>query len=493
MASIVKNRATVPVRAGKAGYDATMSRLGRGRVLRVLSVALFGALGGLAALALAPTQSGHVGPGDMSVRALPSLRGTSSLALPPFGEVTANTHGAPVRLVLRVDRLRIDALQATLAAEDPEETLRRDVERQLRPLLRDFVGRSLLAALVGGLLAAAVLPRRAPHRFIVAGASSVTLVSGLLVWSWASYDVDAFSRAHFVGPVERAPALLEAVQGQIDGLSGVRDRVEVLSRQVSAIYGAVESTEVIDESTTSILHVSDVHSNPLGLEIVQQLATAFDVDAVLDTGDLTSFGNPVEARIVDLIADLDVPYLFVPGNHDSAQNRAAIAAAPGVTLVDGQVVEVDEVRILGIADPTFTADNQITRDEGNERRLSRAGLVADRVRALRPDVLAVHDERLGSASSGLVPVLVAGHTHQRDDRVVDGTRILTVGSTGATGLGALTVETDLAYEAQLLRFDGDRLVAVDYVTLDGVSGAFDVDRRLVVEEPGPVIDRPGVR
>ena len=458
----------------------------------MLGVALIGAAGGLVALALAPTQSGRVGPGDMSVRALPSLSGTSSLALPPFGEVTADTHGAPLRLVLRVDRLRIDDLQATLASADPEDTLRGDVERQLRPLLRDFALRSVLAALVGGLLAAALLPRRATHRFLVAGASSVTVVSGLLLWSWASYDVDAFSSARFVGPVERAPALLEAVQGQIEGLSGVRDRVEVLSRQVSAIYGAVEGTGTV-ETSTSILHVSDIHSNPLGLEIVQQLATAFDVDAVLDTGDLTSFGNPVEARIVDLIADLDVPYLFVPGNHDSAANRAALDAAPGVTLLDGQVVEVDDVRLLGVADPTFTADNRMTTEEGNERRLSRAGLVADQVRALRPDVLAVHDERLGSASGGLVPILVAGHTHRRDDRVVDGTRVLTVGSTGATGLGALTVDTDLAYEAQLLRFDGDRLVAVDYVTLDGVTGEFGVERRLVEQEPAPTVDRPGVR
>jgi predicted phosphodiesterase len=317
------------------------------------------------------------------------------------------------------------------------------------------------------------------------------VVAGLLTWSWASYDPDAFERATFVGPLERAPKLLEAVQGQVGGLSQVRDRVEVLSRQVSAIYAAVEDDAV--ESTTTILHVSDIHSNPLGLEIVQQLATAFDVDAVLDSGDLTSFGNAVEARIINLIDDLNIPYLFVPGNHDSAANRDAIAAAPGVTLLDGNVVEVGEVRVLGIADPTFTADNAISTEEGNERRISRAGLVADRVRALRPDVLAVHDERLGSASTGLVSVLAAGHTHKRDDRLVDGTRILVVGSTGATGLGAFTVDTKHAYEAELLRFDGDRLVAVDYVKLDGVSGAFGVERRLVKDfEPTPV-DRTGPR
>ncbi len=71
------------------------------------------------------------------------------------------------------------------------------------------------------------------------------------------------------------------------------------------------------EDDVSILHVSDIHLNPLGVEIVRQLATQFQVDAVLDTGDLTSFGSPVEARIGDLIAGIPVPYYLAPGNHDS--------------------------------------------------------------------------------------------------------------------------------------------------------------------------------
>jgi hypothetical protein len=61
---------------------------------------------------------------------------------------------------------------------------------------------------------------------------------------------------------------------------------------------------------------------------------------------------------------------------------------------------------------------------------------------------------------------------------------LTVGSTGATGLGSFTVEADSRYEAELLRFRQGRLVALDYISMDGVSGAFTIDRTVYRDEAG---------
>jgi hypothetical protein len=79
---------------------------------------------------------------------------------------------------------------------------------------------------------------------------------------------------------------------------------------------------------------------------------------------------------------------------------------------------------------------------------------------------------------------VAGHLHRRTFRERDGTLYLTVGSTGATGLGSFTVTATLAYEAEVLHFSGGRLTAVDYVSLEGTSGDFEVDRRIVTT-PSP--------
>lgn len=50
--------------------------------------------------------------------------------------------------------------------------------------------------------------------------------------------------------------------------------------------------------------------------------TARDVDAVLSPGDLTKDGEPWNVAAVEAaIADLDVPFLAVPGNHDVAKTR----------------------------------------------------------------------------------------------------------------------------------------------------------------------------
>ncbi|MGH9085319.1 MAG: metallophosphoesterase family protein, partial [Acidimicrobiales bacterium] len=255
---------------------------------------------------------------------------------------------------------------------------------------------------------------------------------------------------------------------------------------------------------SAILHVSDLHLNPLGAELVVRLAEDLQVDAVLDTGDVTTFGFGVEARFGQLLEQVDVPYLLVPGNHDSPDNRAQLGALEGITVLDRTVEVVGGVRILGVPDPTFTADNEVSTAEANEVKDRSADEVRRRVRSERPDVLAVHDLRQAAESAGLVGVIAAGHVHERTMKQVDGSWMLTIGSTGATGLGSFTVDTDRAYEAEVLRFRDGVLVAVDHLSVAGVDGAFTLQRHIVEpladaaddgaspsdESPGPTVTAP---
>ena len=72
--------------------------------------------------------------------------------------------------------------------------------------------------------------------------------------------------------------------------------------------------------------------------------------------------------------------------------------------------------------------------------------------------------------------MISGDIHKRSEKDVDGTRLLTVGSTGATGLGSFTRSDDRPYEAEVLHFVNGHLTVLDYVTVKGPSGAFTVDR-----------------
>lgn len=445
----------------------------------MVAVLVLGAVAALATMRMTSSVHGQAGPGTVEVSAGWARQGSTEVALPPLGRIVATTHAAPVNLRIRLEELDIDGVQQALSTADPEEALVGEVVGDLPALLRRFVLRALAASALVGAVAGALVPRRRWRNGIVGAVGGLLAVGAVLSWTWRGYDSSAFEEARFEGSLERAPGVLAAAGRQVQGLEEVRGLVSALSGQVAALYAATEAGAVNGE--TLILHVSDIHSNPLGLELALQLATSFDVDAVLDTGDLTSFGLPVEAQVSDIIADFDVPYLLVPGNHDSAAIRTALAASGVVTVLDGEVSEVGPVRILGIGDPTYTADNRLTTAEANEIKRRRAPSVAAAVRRNDPDVLAVHDPNQARAAVGSVPVVVAGHGHQRSSEHRDGTLVLTVGSTGATGLGSFTVETSSSYQAQVLHFDGSRLVAVDYVTVRGVTGDFEVERQVIEE------------
>jgi predicted phosphodiesterase len=450
------------------------------RGIAFLLVALLGAAAGLLALGTVTTAEGRVGPGRVAVRAhLGDSR--TELRLPPLGQISAATHLAPITLTGQVDELSPERLQDLLKTDDPGDRLRTEVTADLEPLLRSFAWRALLTALVAGALAGSLVPRRRWTHALTGAGGAVVAVTLLLGGAWRGYDAEAFEKARFEGPLERAPALLATVRKHVDDIDVVRKRVRVLGDQVAELY-SVASSQVggpVAGDEVRILHISDIHSNPLGLEVARRLAEQFKVQAILDTGDLTSFGLPVEGRLGEMVATINVPYLLVPGNHDSPENRRALAGVPNIQLLDGTVAEVGGVRILGVGDPAFTASNETSTAEAAVIKQHEAPGVAARVRELRPDVLAVHDPLLGEASQGHVPLIVAGHTHKNSATRSDGSLILTVGSTGATGLGSFTIDTGSPYEAELLHFVGGDLVAVDRIDLHGIGGAFRLERQIV--------------
>lgn len=465
----------------------TVRRLSRTSRRRLL-VATCGVLGAVATGALLPNVSsgGAVGPGDLSLH-LAWGGGGTALQIPPLGQVLVDSHRLPLRVEARVESIDIERAQQLATDRDPTSTLERDARAAFQGLLLRFVLWAFALAVATGVVVGLIMPER---RWLHLGAGvggGVVAVLLLLAAVWIDYDVDAFAEPRFEGALERAPELLDAVEREYGNLQGLQDRAQVLASQLQILAQQAANPALLAESPREvrILHVSDIHLNPVGLEVAANLAEQFDVEAILDTGDLTSYGLPLEANIGALLEQLPVPYYFVPGNHDSAANRAAIARRRNVTVIDKEIVEIGGVRILGIPDPRYSvdaADGGVSGPDARAARERAAGRVADLVEALDPDVLAVAGLQLGSASTGLVPLVISGDLHRRTEEVVDGTGLLTVGSTGAGGLGSFTVDTDQPYEAEILRFVDGRLAVLDYVTLSGLSGNFTIDR-IVYEAP----------
>jgi predicted MPP superfamily phosphohydrolase len=474
---------SVEVRDGRDAHPHLSERAHR--TILAACVAVIGALVALLALRLVPPTLHDLGPAQISARGEFGI-GRTTLVLSPLGTISADTHVSPVGYTLEVREVDPAALTDSLSTAGGRAALIGAVETDLRSTATRLAVKLSFGALVIGAIAAAILPHR--HWWtVVSGAGGGLLGVGVfLALSAFTFDVRAFEEPRFTGALERAPQVIETVNRSVGGLAELSSRYTTAARRLSDLLALVaEPDRNPHAGSVAILHVSDVHSNPLGLEIASRLAEEFEVDAVLDTGDLTSFGEPIEAHITTLIKDLPVPYLFVPGNHDSLPNRRSVGSFPNVELLDEEIGTVGDVDILGWGDPTFTADNQTTTEEGNLLREERASRVAIEVDELRPDVLAVHDPRLAEASLGLVPLVLSGHTHERALETVDGTLELTVGSSGATGLGSFLVESDLPYEAEVIYFRAARPVALDYITLTGLGGDFQIERVTLEDEDEP--------
>lgn len=454
-------------------------RAGRVRVRSALAAGLAGGAVALLALALVPAATYEVGPARISAKAHVGS-GATSLSLPPLGSVRAPTHVPPLSVNLSLAELDVARLAEEVDTDADRRELTRDLASDLRAMAGRLALRLLLFGVVFGGVGLALMPRRR-WAYIGAGAVGGAVAVGALVGATAaSFDAERFQEPRFTGALTRAPVVIDAIaRGEIS-IPHVRSRYEGAAERLSSMMALLaEPDQDPRHESVAILHISDVHSNPIGIELARQLARRFEVDAILDTGDLTNFGVHLETRIADIVEALRVPYYFVPGNHDAAAVRGRLEAADNVTVIDRETELIAGIPVLGWGDPTYTNWNALPPEEAAEVRRDEASAVAAAVRTEAPAVLAVHDHRLAGESIGLVPLVLSGHYHRQIFEVQRGTRILGVGTTGASGFKSFTLEARMDYEAQIVYFRGSRAVALDYVTVTGLGGDFQVQRRLL--------------
>ena len=468
---------------------------GRGRAPRTLHVVaafVLGTIGALAALVLVPTPEQRVGPATFSVTARVA-GGQTVLRIPPFGSIAGRTHRAPLHLTATLTEVDPQALARDLASDERRRALVEEMADGLKEAARAVGIRLALAGMLVGGAIAGLLPGRHLRGVLIGGAAGLLATSALLFATARRYDIAAFQEPSFTGTLERAPEILAAVQKERTSLAEIRTMYQVAADRLAEIVSLAGAPNHNPRTgTVALLHVSDIHSNPLGVEFAKQLADRFEVDAVVDTGDLTSFGQPIETRVGELVAGVGRPWLFVPGNHDSPEVRASLARVPNVVVLDKAVHTVGDVSILGWGDPTFTPGSLLTNEEAKRRQFAEAPNVSSRLEQGPPDVLAVHNEELALTSTGRVPLILSGHGHRERQRTVNGTLELSVGSTGATGLGSFLVRSDLAYEAEVIYFRDRRAVALDYIRFQTLGGDFEIKRRtLEPTVPQPPAPAPG--
>jgi predicted phosphodiesterase/phage shock protein PspC (stress-responsive transcriptional regulator) len=478
-----------------------------GPTARVVLFALVGAAGALALAGRVPAQ---VGPFDTTMGARPSLNGNTLVHLAPLGTIELDTHDWPIRLDLRVEELGL--AEAERIADNPQviDNLGDDVADDVRGALVRLVLRCVLVATVGGVVGG--LAARLGWRSALVGlATGAVLVVGAGAGAAATFDANAVAEPRYTGLLSRAPTAVGDVEDIIDRFGEYREQLSDLVGNVVTLYLAAEDlpTFAPDDDTIRVLHVSDVHLNPQAFDLMGQLTEQFDVDAIADTGDIVDWGTEPESQLLGQIGDLEVPYIFVRGNHDSRSTQRAVAEQPNAVVLDGDAAEVAGLRFWGIGDPRYTPDKDqaMAGPSDGERAEAFAPEVADDLAAAEPpdvDVVLVHDARIAADIGGEVPLVLAGHTHEPSDERIEpadkdeesgdtdtteepppDTRLLVEGSTGGAGLRGLQGDEPKPLQASVLYFDPDtrELLAYDRISVKGLgeTGAT-IDRHVLVHD-----------
>lgn len=429
-----------------------------------------------------------VGPVAVRAELAPALDGIATLAFPPFGAVAADTHAGPVDVTLTLTSVDIEALTTVASAGQPEAAEVAEWLARVRGVVATAVLRGLLAALLTAAVVAMALGRSLRRVVTALGMTAVVLaVPGAI--AGATFDQRAFAEPRFEGALSHAPAAFGLVQQRLTDIEALQRQVGSLASDLASYYGVPQSLVPGGTlpGTYRVLHVSDLHLDPVGMQLVLDLASAYDVEFIIDTGDITHFGTAQEAALA--AAQLgSKPYVFVPGNHDSPAIAAALALDPRVTVLDGETtVTARGLAILGIGDPAGSgSDVEPDPVLAAERGAAAASVVERRVAAGEepPDVVAVHDPAAGMSFAGLVGLVLSGHSHTPSLEVVDGTVFVGAGTTGGVHFTELRPDPHIPNGAAVLYFsiaDPGRLVAIDQIEVHGKSRQSAI-RRTIVDE-----------
>ncbi|MDO8886849.1 metallophosphoesterase [Candidatus Oleimmundimicrobium sp.] len=415
----------------------------------------------------------------------PSRNGSTEISLPPLGEIIAYTHPLPVTIRATLAHINLESLKLMADMSIDQEEFTQEVEEQFAIIIKDFIRRLFILAAVGGALGALlVYPKNLMS--IVKGLIVGLLLISLLIGSfYLTFEPAAFRQPVFSGTLRAAPMVVHSLERGLSNVELFRREMRNTASNLYDFYSKIEAWEpvVLEEGTVRALHVSDIHNNIVAFDLIQKIIKDFKVSFVVDTGDVTDFGSPIETEMAAKIEKLGVPYLYVPGNHDSPASVEKLQEMSNVKVLDEEMGTIKGINIVGFADPAAHSLEVSSLSDKEMRVISFD--IAKKLKSFEETsfIVALHDERMSKQIIGKAPVILFGHTHKASLKQVGNSVLINAGTTGAAGLRTFEIEKGVPYTFHLLyiRKEPLSLIAVDSVEVMGLEREFTLKRTLIEE------------
>lgn len=409
--------------------------------------------------------------------------------LPPVGVIKVKTHLPPLQLNVKLESINLEQIKNFLAEVPSQSVLAAQAKQKIMQVLRIFVVKIFLLAALGGLFGVFLTHCKNWKVYLAGALLAIVFTGTFLLSTILTYNTNEFATPEYDGALEAAPWVIGAAEKTLDKLNLLKQQMTFLADNVHKLSQQMDNIQPVAQTQAQadlkILHVSDIHNNPAAFDFIEKTAELFNVDMILDTGDISDFGTPLEALLLERLKELDTPYLFVPGNHDTPQIIEAMKNIPGVTIVEGST-EINGVKITGIPDPAaYTNDvTPVGKDELSKFLQPRIEDLPENV-----DLLATHQPEAAEFFAGKAPVLLVGHTHKQSIIELENSIMINAGTTGAAGIRGLEKQKLPPYTAVLLHFKKFnkkfKLIAVDILQISDLAGQFSLERKIFQQNYTP--------
>ncbi|SES77535.1 metallophosphoesterase family protein [Anaerobranca gottschalkii] len=425
-------------------------------------------------------------------------KGLTEIYLPPLGIVRAETHNPPLKFIITLTNVNLNLLEELSLGEKQEEILS-SIINILSGRIRVFIVRNFLLTFIGGSFLTFLFYKR-PKDILLGGTIGIMIFAIILLSAFSSYDETAFFiNPEFEGVLQMAPWIFGLLEESLEKLEDFSEQMDLLIVNLYRLFERIQYLQPLGavDGDIKVLHVSDIHNHPVAYDFIKQIVENFAVDLVIDTGDISDYGTPLEGELLRKLETINVPYIFIPGNHDSPAIIETMESIDNVFVLINDVIQIAGVTIAGIADPA--SETTAMAVPPKEVYLERVQMLEKTIEEsnLNPFFVVSHHPIISEELAGKYPVLLQGHTHSINIYEKNGSIIINPGTSGAAGIRGLLAREEVPYSVVLMHLKINEnetlyLAAVDIIKVYNLSSGFILERKLIIHnEEGYEIQTEG--